>query len=133
MDRMEILKLAFSKANTGKEALELAREIESFLKGGDPVPRWLTESADATAAPQPKSEARPANYRTYWTPKELSRLSRLMQEGKTISQICEIMGRSYNAINSAIHRITRGEYVVPALPEQGTTIFSAGTFPGRTT
>lgn len=121
MDKMEILKLAFSKADTGKEALELAREIEGFLKGGgDSVPRWLTKSANATTAPQP--EAKPANYRSHWTPKELSRLSQLMQDGKTVSQICEIMGRSYNAINSAVQRITRGEYVVPP----------TDTFPGRT-
>ena len=130
MDKMEILKLAFSKAGTGKEALELARQMEGFLKGGgDPVPKWLTESADVTTALQLKPEEKPANYRAHWTPKELLRLSQLMQDGKTISQLCEIMGRSYNAITSAIHRITRGDYVVPALPEQVNVGRSTGQTP----
>ena len=118
MDKMEILKLAFSKATTGKEALELVREIDGYLKGGDPAPKAVTELADVTTAPQPKSKEKALNYRRRWTPSELKRLSLLIKNGKTIWEIAEVMGRSYSAIHSAIDRLDRGEYVAPALPEQ---------------
>jgi len=124
MDRMEILKLAFSKANNGREALELAREMEAFINGSPPAPRWVAETITAMSEPQIQAPARPANYRRSWTPEELARLLQLMQEGKTIVQICEIMGRSHNSIETAIDRLNRGEYVTP------TQQVNAGTFPG---
>jgi hypothetical protein len=117
MDKMEILKLAFSKASTGNEAFELALKIEGFLKGDHPAPKAVTESADATTAPQPKLKEKPSNYRRHWSAKELTRLSLLKKDGRTIWEIAAIMGRSYNAIGSAIDRLDRGEYVTPTLPE----------------
>jgi len=131
MDKVEILKLAFSKATTGKEALELAREIDGYLTGGDPAPKAVTESADATIAPQPKSKVKAINYRRRWTPSELKRLSLLIKDGRTMWEIAEIMGRSYSAIYSAIDRLDRGEYVVPALPELFEQV-NADTFSGHT-
>jgi len=46
-------------------------------------------------------------------------------------EIAEIMGRSYSAIYSAIDRLDRGEYVVPALPELFEQV-NADTFSGHT-
>jgi hypothetical protein len=126
MDRMEILKLALAHAPDPKSAMELAREMEAFLKGPPPAPRWVAETITAMSEPQIQTPGRPANYRRSWTPDELARLLQLMQEGKTIIQICEIMGRSHNSIETAIDRLNRGEYVTPAQQ------VNAGTFPGHT-
>ena len=124
MDRMEILKLALAHAPDPKSAMELARDMEAFLKGPPPAPRWVAETITAMSEPQIQAPERPANYRRSWTPEELARLLQLMQEGKTIVQICEIMGRSHNSIETAIDRLNRGEYVTPAQQ------VNAGTFPG---
>jgi len=133
MDRMEILKLALAHAPDPKSAMELAHEMEAFLKGPTvflkgppPAPKWVAETITAMSVPQPKVTVKPANYRRSWTPEELARLLQLMQEGKTIVQICEIMGRSHNSIETAIDRLNRGEYVTPAQQ------VNAGTFPGHT-
>ena len=126
MDKMEILKLALTHAPDPKSAMELAREMEAFLKGPPPAPRWVAETITAMSVPQPKTPAKPANYRRSWTADELARLRDLIHDGKTIVQICEIMGRSHNSIETAIDRLNRGEYVTP------TQQVNAGTFPGHT-
>ena len=113
MDKMEILKLALAHAPDPKSAMELAREMEAFLKGPPPAPRWVAETITAMSEPQPKVTVKPANYRRSWTPEDLSRLLKLIQEGKTISQMAEIMGRSHNSIETAIDRLNRGEYTFP--------------------
>ena len=126
MDKMEILKLALAHAPDPKSAMELAREMEAFLKGPPPAPRWVAETITAMSEPQQKASVKPANYRRSWTPDELARLRDLIHDGKTIVQICEIMGRSHNSIETAIDRLNRGEYVTPAQQ------VNAGTFPGHT-
>ena len=127
MDRMEILKLALAHAPDPKSAMELAREMEAFLKGPPPAPRWVAETITAMSEPQPKTPVKPANYRRSWTADELVRLLKLIQEGKTISQMAEIMGRSHNSIDTALDRLNRGEYTA-TLSQQ----VNAGTFPGHT-
>jgi len=126
MDKMEILKLALAHAPDPKSAMELAHEMEAFLKGPTPAPRWVAETITAMSEPQPKTPVKPANYRRSWTPDELARLRDLIHDNKTIVQICEIMGRSRNSIETAIDRFIRGEYVTP------TQQVNAGTFPGHT-
>jgi hypothetical protein len=126
MDKMEILKLALAHAPDPKSAMELAREMEVFLQGPPPAPRWVAETITAMSVPQPKTPVKPANYRRSWTPEDLSRLLKLIQEGKTISQMAEIMGRSHNSIDTALDRLCRGEYATPAQQ------VNAGTFPGHT-
>jgi len=126
MDKMEILKLALAHAPDPKSAMELAHEMEAFLKGPTPAPRWVAETITAMSKPKPQAAAKPANYRRSWTPDELARLRDLIHDGKTIVQICEIMGRSHNSIETAIDRLNRGEYVTP------TRQVNAGTFPGHT-
>ena len=127
MDRMEILKLALTHAPDPKSAMELAREMEEFLKGPSPAPRWVAETITAMSEPQPKVTVKPANYRRSWTKTELVRLLKLIQEGKTISQMAEIMGRSHNSIDTALDRLNRGEYTA-TLSQQ----VNASTFPGHT-
>jgi len=130
MDKMEILKLALAHAPDPKSAMELAREMEAFLKGPPPAPRWVAETITAMSVPQPKVTVKPANYRRSWTAEDLSRLLKLIQEGKTISQMAEIMGRSHNSIDTALDRLCRGEYKTPD-PFFGDPV-NAGTFPGHT-
>lgn len=128
MDKMEILKLALAHAPDPKSAMELAREMEAFLKGPPPAPKWVAETITAMSEPQPKVTVKPANYRRSWTADELARLLKLIQEGKTISQMAEIMGRSHNSIDTALDRLCRGEYTAPD-PFFGTPV---KTFPGHT-
>jgi hypothetical protein len=130
MDKMEILKLALAHAPDPKSAMELARDMEAFLKGPPPAPRWVAETITAMSMPQPKVTVKPANYRRSWTSEDLSRLLKLIQEGKTISQMAEIMGRSHNSIDTALDRLCRGEYKTPD-PFFGDPV-NAGTFPGHT-
>ena len=127
MDKMEILKLALTHAPDPKSAMELARDMEAFLKGPPPAPRWVAETITAMSVPQPKTPAKPANYRRSWAADELARLLKLIQENKTISQMAEIMGRSHNSIETAIDRLNRGEYTA-TLSQQ----VNAGKFPGHT-
>ncbi len=128
MDKMEILKLALAHAPDPKSAMELAREMEAFLKGPPPAPRWVVETVKPFGEEKQKPPmGKPKNYRRSWTPTDVTHLLKLMQEGKTISQITEILGRSHNAIDTAIDRINRGEYK-STLTEQ----VNAGRFPGYT-
>lgn len=127
MDKMEILKLALAHAPDPKSAMELAREMEAFIKGPALAPRWVVETVKAMGEEKQKPLAKPENYRRSWTPADITYLLKLMQEGKTISQMTEILGRSHNAIDTAIDRINRGEYKSTL-----TQKVNAGTFPGHT-
>ena len=128
MDKMEILKLALTHAPDPKSAMELARDMEAFLKGVNPVPKWVVETVKPFGEEKKKPPVgKPENYRRSWTPADITYLLKLMQEGKTISQMTEILGRSHNAINTAIDRINRGEYKSTL-----TQKVNAGTFPGHT-
>lgn len=126
MDKMEILKLALAHAPDPKSAMELAREMEAFLKGVNPVPKWVVETVTGMAEPNLSAPIKPLNYKRSWSSDEINRLSNLIQEGKTILQISEILGRSHNAIDTALNRISRGEYK-PTLTQQ----VNAGRFPGH--
>ena len=130
MDKMEILKLALAHAPDPKAAMELAREMVAFLKPENPTPRWVAETVKGMGEPEHKVAAKPANYRRSWTAYELSRLLKLTQEGKTISQMAGIMGRSHSSIDTALDRLCRGEYKTPD-PFFGTPV-NAGKFPGHT-
>lgn len=128
MDKMEILKLALAHAPDPKSAMELARDMEAFLKGPDPAPRWVVETVKAMGEEKQKPPVgKPENYRRSWTADELARLLKLIQEGKTIIQICEIMGRSHNSIETVIDRLNRGEYTATLIQQ-----VNAGTFPVHT-
>ena len=127
MDKMEILKLALAHAPDPKSAMELAREMEAFLKGPPPAPRWVVETVTGMAEPNLPAPIKPVNYKRSWSSDQINRLSNMIQEGKTILQISEILGRSHNAIDTAIHRLSRGEYK-STLTQQ----VSAGRSPGQT-
>ena len=127
MDKMEILKLALAHAPDPKSAMELARDMEAFLKGPPSEPRWVVETVKAMGEEKQKPLAKPENYRRSWTADELARLLKLIQEGKTIIEICEIMGRSHNSIETVIDRLNRGEYTATLIQQ-----VNAGTFPVHT-
>ena len=127
MEKKEILKLALAHAPDPKSAMELARDMEAFLKEETQAPRWVVETVTGMAEPNLPAPIKPVNYKRSWSSDEINRLSNLIQEGKTILQISEILGRSHNAIDTAINRISRGEYK-PTLTQQ----VNAGRFPGHT-
>ena len=129
MDKMEILKLALTHAPDPKSAMELAREMEAFLKGPAPAPRWVVETVKGMADPQPEVSVKPKKKRRSWGEYELRCLEGFMAHNYEIEHMANIMGRSRNSIKSAIMRLKSGEYKIPPLMSD---LINAGTFPGHT-
>lgn len=127
MDKMEILKLALAHAPDPKSAMELAREMEAFLKGVNPVPKWVVETVTGMAHPQPEVSLKLKKKRRSWGEYELRSLEGFMAHNYEIDHMANIMGRSRNSIKSAIMRLKSGEYKIPpTISEQ----INAGRFPG---
>lgn len=108
MDKMEILKLAFEKAENGKEAMELARDMEAFINGVNPVPKWVTESQKSDFFGTPVEM--PQNKRQAWTQQDLLNLNNLIVQHYALDEMPAILGRSRGSIKTAIHRLKKGEY-----------------------
>jgi acyl-homoserine lactone acylase PvdQ len=108
MDKVEILKMAFEKAETAKEAMELAREMEAFINGVNPVPKWVTESQESdffgTPVEMPRYKRKP------WTQQDLLSLNNLIVQNYALDDMPAILGRSRDAIKTAINRLKTGEY-----------------------
>ena len=129
MDKMEILKLALAHAPDPKSAMELAREMEAFLKGPDPAPRWVVETVKGMAHPQPEVSVKLKKKRRSWDEYELRSLEGFMAHNYEIDYMANIMGRSRDSIKSAIMRLKSGEYKIPpTISEQ----INAGRFLGHT-
>jgi hypothetical protein len=115
MDKMEILKLAFEKSTDGKEAMQLAREIEAFLAPAKPtlpvqntLPLWVRHSPP----PEQPAAHKPKHNRQPWKVEQLAQLDDLLKAGKTPAQIAVQLSRSEKAVLSAIYRVKTGEYFV---------------------
>lgn len=140
MDKMEILKLALAHAPDPKSAMELAREMEAFLKGPPPAPRWVAETITAMSVPEQNTEktlsGKPRKNRHPWTQKDLINLQDLINKNYAIQDMPLILGRSLASIESAISRLKRGEYSLDWLPSEKTSTLTqkvnAGKFPGHT-
>lgn len=112
MDKIEILKLAFSRQGTGQEAMQLAREIEAFIRSETPpVPRWVTETIkEIDVAEQPEA-SKAHNHRHPWDRAAILHLCQLLNNERTPAEIAQIMKRSEKSILSAIYRLNSGEYM----------------------
>ena len=108
MDKVEILKMAFEKAETAKEAMELAREMEAFINGVNLVPKWVTESQGddffGTPVEMPRYKRQP------WKRQDLINLNNLIVQNYALDDMPLILGRSRDAIKTAINRLKKGEY-----------------------
>ena len=109
MDKMEILKLALAHAPDPKSAMELAREMEAFLKGPPPAPRWVAETITAMSEPQQKTpetpSGKPRKNRHPWTQQDLVSLQDLISKNYAIQNMPMILGRSLASIKTAIARL----------------------------
>jgi DNA-binding NarL/FixJ family response regulator len=113
MDKMEILKLAFEKSADGKEAMQLAREIEAFLaptKAIPPVQNALPLWVQHSPPPEQPAAHKPGHNRKPWLVEELTKMDDLLKAGKTPAQIALQLSRSEKAVLSAIYRVKTGEY-----------------------
>jgi len=135
MDKMEILKLALAHAPDPKSAMELAHEMEAFLKGPTPAPRWVAETITAMSEPQQKTpetpSGKPRKNRHPWTQQDLVSLQDLISKNYAIQNMPLILGRSLASIKTAIARLKRGEYALDWPPTEKPNV-NAGTFPGHT-
>ncbi len=129
MDKMEILKLAFAYTSDPKAAMELAREMEAFLKPENPTPRWVAETVKGMGEPQPEVSAKPRKNRQPWTEHDLRCLENLIVQNYAMNDMPAIMGRSRDSIKTAINRLKSGEYTSKIWLAQQV---NAGTFPGHT-
>ena len=129
MDKMEILKLAFANTSDPKAAMELAREMEAFLKPENPTPRWVAETVKGMSKPQPEVSVKPRKNRQPWTEHDLRCLENLIVQNYALNDMPAIMGRSRDSIKSAIMRLKSGEYTSQITPAQQV---NAGRFPGHT-
>lgn len=111
MDKIEILKLAFSKAATAQEGMQLAREMEAFIRSENPVPKWVTETIkEIDAAPQHQA-TKAHNHRHPWDKAAILHLCQLLSNDRSPAEIAQMMKRSEKSILSAIYRLNRGEYM----------------------
>lgn len=136
MDRMEILKMALAHAPDPKSAMELAREMEAFLKPENLTPRWVAQTVKGMADSQPKASVKPRKNRHPWTQQDLVSLQDLISKNYAVQDMPLILGRSLASIKTAIARLKRGEYALDWPPSEKPSILTqqvnAGTFPGHT-
>lgn len=138
MDRMEILKMALAHTPDPKAAMELARDMEAFLRRENPVPKWVTETVTNLGEPQSeppgKLSEKPRKNRQPWTQHDLVNLQDLMKKNFSVKDMQLILGRSFGSIKTAIARLQRGEYALDWPPSEKPTMptqqVNAGTFPG---
>jgi len=110
MNKMEILKMAFDKASTPKEAITLAKEMVAFLGERE------TQKIELLPAPITQKKQRPK----YWQEQEIELLKTLNKRGKTVSEVAEILGRSIGSIEMANYRLNSGNWTVAQKPSQQT-------------
>jgi hypothetical protein len=100
MNKMEILKMAFDKASTPKEAITLAKEMVAFL--GE------REIQKIELLPAPKPVDRAANSRKYWANKEIEALIDMTADNRPLAEIASALRRTESSCKSAIRRINLG-------------------------
>ena len=96
MDRMEILRLAFTGSKNPKEAMELAKEMADFV--GNKPKTIIIEKLKLT-----KDEPRNRN-RKHWTVEEAQRLRHLVLAKASIGHIAFTLKRSKDAVRKAVER-----------------------------
>ena len=110
MNKMEILKMAFDKASTPKEAITLAKEMVAFLGERE------IQKIELLPAPITQKKQRPK----YWQEQEIELLKTLNKRGKTVSEVAEILGRSIGSIEMANYRLNSGKWTVAQKTNQQT-------------
>lgn len=138
MDRMEILKMALAHTPDPKAAMELARDMEAFLRRENPVPKWVTETVKNLGELQSETPGKlpekPRKNRQPWSQNDLVNLHDLIKKNYLIKDMQRILGRSTGSIKTAIGRLRSGEYALDWPPSEKprtpTQQVNAGTFPG---
>lgn len=107
-DKMEILRMAFTHAANGQEALSLAEKMVAFVDGqSKPLPpkAMLIPINNGSIPNLGITERKNQNReRRHYTKQELEELSSLVLAGYSVSSIARTMKRSKGAIKKAIER-----------------------------
>lgn len=100
MNKIEILKMAFEKAENAQEAMSVARQMAAFLSEGQPI-----KTAKLILEPPPCEEP---TKRRIWTNDEIDTLIELMRQGKKPHQIAVLMKRTKQSISVAMYKLGTG-------------------------
>jgi len=107
-DKMEILRMAFSHAANGQEALSLAEKMVAFVDGESKPPVWKATFVPGDNGSIPNlgitERKNLSRERRHYTEKELEDLSSFVLCGMSVSYIARAMKRSKAAIKKAIDR-----------------------------
>lgn len=96
MDRMEILRLAFTGSKNPKEAMELAHQMADFVGN---KPKTIIIEKLKLVKDEPKSRNR-----KHWTADEALRLKNLVLARASIEHMAFTLKRSKDAIRKAVER-----------------------------
>jgi len=107
-DKMEILRMAFTHAANGQEALSLAEKMVAFVDGqSKPLPpKAMLIPINNGSIPNLGITERNnlSRERCHYTSKELEELGSLSMAGYSVASIARTMKRSKGAIKKAIDR-----------------------------
>jgi hypothetical protein len=107
-DKMEILRMAFTHAANGQEALSLAEKMVAFVDGqSKPLPpKAMLIPINNGSIPNLGITEREnlSRERRHYTERELEDLSSGVRAGMSVSYIARAMKRSKGAIKKAIER-----------------------------
>lgn len=92
VDRLALLNLAFTKAETAAEAMKLAKEMEAFI---------LAEQQQDT----------PVGTRREWKSADIKKLVNMQLAGASVEEMCAALDRTRMGIVSALNRLKNGEPV----------------------
>jgi hypothetical protein len=100
MNKIDILKMAFEKAESAQEAMSVARQMAAFINEGQPI-----KTAKLILEPPPRE-----NFikRRAWTNDEINTLVEFMRQGKNTRQIAVLMKRSKQSIRLAVYKLYTG-------------------------
>lgn len=100
MNKIDILKMAFEKAENAQEAMSVARQMAAFLNEGEPI-----KTAKLILEPPPR-EGRIK--RRAWTENDIETLIKFMRQGKSLPEIAMLMKRSHKSVHMAIYKLSSG-------------------------
>lgn len=107
MDRAEILKLALASQPDAKQALDLAKQMDAFIKG-DPLPAIPVQAIESDLERAIRKELKMENHagkpwrgKRRWTDEEKLLAATMIDEGKTWGHIATELNRTLEGVEKA--------------------------------
>jgi hypothetical protein len=137
MDRKAIFEQALKETGSLVKAVELAKEIESFLESGKPQDKvertpiplvFFNEPTKAvphtSRAPKPSPQGH-RNARKVWKPGEVAMAEAMMNQGKSIEDVAVATDRTVKAIRNALSVNVLNPTVDPRNPKRRAASYKA--------